>query len=167
MFVEIWAIYKVTQLVAHPLLSSALVLSAMFAASGAGAALLTRAGRLRPNRTFAFLSAALVISLLLLPPIVPLFFGQAIGTRALLAVTWVAGPAFFMGFPFPYALARLTEETEVPWALALNGFGSVLGSLLATLIAAHFGFFVLGAIAVAFYLLVAILCRGWRSEISA
>ena len=167
MFVEIWAIYKVTQLVAHPLLASALVLSAMFAASGAGAALLTGAGRLRPTRSLVFLCSAVAISILLLPPIVQLFFAQAIWTRALLAVAWVAAPAFFMGFPFPYALSRLTRETEVPWALALNGFGSVVGSLLAILIAAHFGFLVLGIAAIAFYFLAALLCRGRDPEISA
>lgn len=166
MFVEIWAIYKVTQLVAHPLLASALVLSAMFAASGAGAALLTDAGRLRPTRSLVFLCGAVGISILLLPSIVQLFFAQAIGTRAFLAVAWVAAPAFFMGFPFPYALSRLAEETDVPWALALNGFGSVVGSLLAILIAAHFGFLVLGVAAIAFYLLVALLCRGHGAEIS-
>ena len=167
MFVEIWAIYKVTQLVAHPLLASALVLSAMFTASGAGAALLTDARRLRSTRSLVFLCAAVAISILVLPLIVRLFFAQAIWTRVLLAVAWVAAPAFFMGFPFPYALSRLTRETEVPWALALNGFGSVVGSLLAILIAAHFGFLVLGVTAITFYLLVALLCRGRVPELSA
>jgi hypothetical protein len=38
-------------------------------------------------------------------------------------------------------------------ALALNGFGSVLGSLLATLVAVHFGLLAVATVAIALYAL--------------
>ncbi|HEX8679792.1 MAG TPA: hypothetical protein VF683_07520, partial [Chthoniobacterales bacterium] len=85
------------------------------------------------------------------------FYPHASWLRALAGVIWLAIPAFFMGFPFPNALARLTRDAEVPWALALNGFGSVVGSLLATLVAVHFGFVALSLLAVALYAMVALL----------
>jgi hypothetical protein len=159
MFVEIWAIYKVTELVAHPLLGSALVLSVMLASSGAGALVLGENQRVRPACAFIFLCGALAISILVLPSFMRFAFVQSIWVRAAIAIGWVTAPAFFMGFPFPYALARLSRESEVPWALALNGFGSVLGSLVATLVAVHFGFIALGIAALGFYIVVVLLCR--------
>ncbi|HSH39709.1 MAG TPA: hypothetical protein VK993_13110 [Chthoniobacterales bacterium] len=157
MFVQMWAIYKLTQFVAHPLLAAALVLSAMLAASGAGAVFLTREERRRPALTVAIVCAALFAAALLFPLLMRLFYPQAIGVRVTLALFWLALPAFFMGFPFPYSLSRLTRQTDIPWALALNGFGSVLGSLLATLVAVHFGLLTLAAAAIALYAVVALL----------
>jgi predicted MFS family arabinose efflux permease len=158
MFVQIWAILKLSQFVAHPLLASALVLSAMLIASGAGAAFLTRTAA-HATRKIVFLCAAIVLAIALYPLLSGLFLAQPMWIRLSVAVVWLVLPAFFMGFPFPYSLARLKREAEVPWALALNGFGSVIGALLATLIAVHFGLLALAASAVVAYALVALLAR--------
>ena len=157
MFVQMWAIYKLSQLVAHPLLAAALVLSAMLAASGAGAVILTRGDRRRPGRTVAVVCVAIIVAAALFPVLLRLFYPQPIGVRVGVAIFWLALPAFFMGFPFPFSLSHLTRPTDIPWALALNGFGSVLGSLLATLVAVHFGLLALAAAAIALYALVALL----------
>jgi hypothetical protein len=87
------------------------------------------------------------------------FFPLPTWVRAVTAVIWLAIPAFFMGFPFPYSLGRLSKQSDVPWALALNGFGSVIGALLATLVAVHFGLLALAMAAVVAYALVALLSR--------
>lgn len=160
MFVQIWAIYKLTQFVAHPLLAASLVLSAMLIASGAGAVILTRKQHQRPKMLVWAVCAAITAALLLFPLLMRVFYPHAIWIRAAVAVGWLALPAFWMGFPFPYALARLGQQTDIPWALALNGFGSVVGSLLATLVAVHFGFIVLGCAAVVLYSGVAMLTAG-------
>jgi hypothetical protein len=157
MFVELWAIYKISHLVGQPLLASALVLSAMLGASGAGAALLTQGKGLQPSRTFILIGVALVGAVILAPLIIRFFLPQPLWLRAAAAVIWLIVPAFFMGFPFPYALSRMKRETDVPWALALNGFGSVLGSLLATVIALHFGLAALAITAIASYGVVALI----------
>jgi hypothetical protein len=165
MFVQIWAIYKLSQFVAHPLLAAGLVLSAMLAASGAGAAMLTRAASLRPARTFVLVCASLGVAILLFPMLMWLFFPSSLWLRATLGVLWLAAPAFFMGFPFPYSLGQLVRDTDIPWALALNGFGSVLGSLLATLVAVHFGLLVLALTAAVLYAAVAFVSlRAWRGS---
>jgi predicted MFS family arabinose efflux permease len=78
---------------------------------------------------------------------------------------WIAVPAFFMGFPFPYALGQLRRKDEIPWALALNGFGSVLGSLGATLVAVHFGLTSLALAGVGLYVVVAVLLLASKSEV--
>ena len=157
MFVQMWAIYKLSQFVAHPLLAAALVLSAMLAASGAGAVLLTSGEERRPARTVAFVCGALVLAVALFPLLLRVFYPHAIGVRVAVAILWLALPAFFMGFPFPFSLSRLSRQTDIPWALALNGFGSVLGSLLATLVAVHFGLLAVATVAIALYAIVALL----------
>jgi hypothetical protein len=159
MFVQIWAIYKLSQLLAHPLLAAALVLTAMLSASGAGAFMLVNPREQKARRLIAAACLAILTAALLSPLVLELFYPQATWIRGLIGVIWVAIPAFFMGFPFPYSLARVARETEVPWALALNGFGSVLGSLVATLIAVHFGFLALAVSAAALYGIVSLLVR--------
>ena len=161
MFVQIWAIYKLSQLVAHPLLAAALVLSAMLCASGAGAVFLTARSD-RPRRILGSLCLLLLLAALIFPLLLRAFYPQASWLRAAVGVSWLALPAFFMGFPFPYSLARLAKETDVPWALALNGFGSVIGSLGATLVAVHFGFVALVLSAVALYAVILLLVSQLR-----
>lgn len=157
MFVQIWAIAKLAQLVAHPLLAAALVLSAMLTASGAGAAVLARDTNAHSARSFALLSLCLLVATVLFPLLLRACYSQPTWVRGAAAVVWVALPAFFLGFPFPYSLGRLVREGDVPWALALNGFGSVFGSLGATLVAVHFGFFALAMSAVCLYAVIWLL----------
>ena len=159
MFVQIWAIYKLNQFIAHPLLAAALVLSVMLIASGCGAAVLTQ---WRGPR-FPLLLAALFVAIALFPILLRVLYPHAMPVRVFAAAIWLVLPSFFMGFPFPNALAGLTRTAEVPWALALNGFGSVIGSLLATIVAIHLGLLILGLTAVALYAGVAFLSpRGSR-----
>src|SRR4029434_2938649 len=53
---------------------------------------------------------------------------------------WIGLPLFYLlGGPFPLALSRLDSEA-VPMAWALNGIASVLGSILAVMIAIEWGY---------------------------
>jgi len=169
MFVEIWAIYRMIQFLSWPMTASAVVLTAMLAASGAGAALLAHGAKAPRCRRIA---AGMIVALLLLalaefPALTALSYSRSLPVRALVGGLWIAVPAFFMGFPFPHALAHLKRREEIPWALALNGFGSVLGGLGATLVAVHFGLTALALAAVGLYALVAALACGQRSAASA
>jgi hypothetical protein len=159
MFVQIWAILKLSQFVAHPLLASALVLSAMLTASGAGAVVLTRNSGAGSAWKIALVCGAILLAIALFPLLMSVVFPLPTWVRVITAVIWLAVPAFFMGFPFPYSLSRLSKQSDVPWALALNGFGSVIGALVATLVAVHFGLLVLALAAVVAYALVALLSR--------
>jgi len=47
-------------------------------------------------------------------------------------------------------LAGMAEEA-IPWAWAINGFASVVGAVLATLLAIHLGFAAVILLAVMFY----------------
>jgi hypothetical protein len=88
--------------------------------------------------------------------------------RIALALLLIAPLAFFMGMPFPLALARLRERAPelVPWAWGINGCASVISAILATLLAITFGMSVVIAIAIALYLAAGLLTplRGTASR---
>jgi hypothetical protein len=66
-----------------------------------------------------------------------------------------------MGMPFPTGL-RLVKTVE--WAWALNAAASVLGSVLAMIIAIQFGLTTTLLCAAGAYLLAALFSRTWRGN---
>jgi hypothetical protein len=80
------------------------------------------------------------------------------------SVAVVAPLAFVMGMPFPLALRRLSghDPAAIPWAWGINGTASVLSSMLATLIAVHFGFSLLVVSAALLYGVAALAARSTR-----
>jgi spermidine synthase len=73
----------------------------------------------------------------------------------------IAPLAFFMGMPFPLALARVaaTRAALVPWAWGINGCASVLSAILAILLAMSLGFNAVVVIAIALYVVAAATLR--------
>ena len=64
------------------------------------------------------------------------------------------GPlAFCLGMPFPLALARVGQQYPglVPWAWGVNGCASVVGPILALLLALHWGLTAVVVVAVGLY----------------
>ena len=82
-----------------------------------------------------------MLYVLLLPPLLGELMGLAPGWKVLLTVALIAPLAFCLGMPFPLGLAAVASRAEglVPWAWGINGFASVVATLLATLLAIHFG----------------------------
>jgi hypothetical protein len=66
-----------------------------------------------------------------------------------------------MGVPYPTAMTRLAEtgEQAIPWTWAINGFASVVGAVLATLLAIHLGFAAVILLAVLIYALACVALR--------
>ena len=73
----------------------------------------------------------------------------------------IAPLAFFMGMPFPLALARVaaTRAALVPWAWGINGCASVLSAVLAILLAMSLRFNAVVVIAIALYVVAAATLR--------
>jgi hypothetical protein len=66
-----------------------------------------------------------------------------------------------MGLPFPSGL-RLVDQSNrglTPWAWAVNGFASVVGAVGGTTLAVSVGFTTLVLVAMALYVLAAVLVR--------
>jgi hypothetical protein len=62
--------------------------------------------------------------------------------RAGISAVLIAPLGIFMGMPFPLGLKRLARENPglIPWAWGVNGCASVMGSVLALVLAQAIGF---------------------------
>ena len=82
-----------------------------------------------------------ILYILALPPLFAALIALPDLAKIPLSLALIAPLAFFMGMPFPLALARLRASAPhlVPWAWAINGCASVLSAILATLLAMTFG----------------------------
>lgn len=164
MFMEIAFIQKFVLFLAHPLYAVAVVLCAflVFAALGSWFAGRWQARNIVPLAVMAIGA----ISLLYLA-ILPLLFQALIhlpdAAKILISVLLIAPLATCMGVPFPTGMMRLagTNNDAIPWAWAINGFASVVGAVLATLLAIHLGFAAVILLAVLIYGLACAALRGF------
>jgi spermidine synthase len=164
MFIEIAFIQKFVLFLSHPLYAVAVVLCAFLVFAGIGSRL---SRRLPPHTGPALrqpLSAVVlaigVFALLCLtvqPWLVQYAMRLPDAARIVIAIALIAPLAVFMGMPFPLGLTE-TEAADarlVPWAWAVNGCASVIGAVLATLLAIHVGFTLVVAIALGLYAIAA------------
>jgi len=81
--------------------------------------------------------------------------------KAVLTIVLIAPLAFMMGLPFPLGLSRVSAEAPglVPWAWAIHGCASVVGAVLAGILAMHFGFTAVVCSALMLYALAAAVFR--------
>ena len=76
----------------------------------------------------------------------PLVFQAALGLplamRVIVALAVIAPLGVMLGMPFPTGLGVVAEEAPglVPWAWGINGFFTVIGTILALMFAMMFGF---------------------------
>jgi hypothetical protein len=111
---------------------------------------------LRPVVVAAGCIAVIVLLyVLVLPALFVLLSALPQGARLAAAAALVAPLAFWMGMPLPLAIGRLGGPQLVAWAWGLNGFASVVGAVLATLLAVHLGFNGVLLLASALYLAAA------------
>ena len=148
MTLEILLIKRSGLVMGPPAVTAAIVLASFLVSSGLGSHV---AGRMMVrDRHPRWIFPAIVLlsgsAYLLIPSLLTL----PLPARALILFFIAAPPAFAMGFPFPSALMLFEREREslVPWAWALNGYASVIGSSLAGVMAVTMGYgalFLLGA----------------------
>ena len=156
MFIEIAFIQKFTLLLPHPLYAVAVVLCAFLLFAGLGSRYSERlqGGVWRPVLAILPLAASY---LLLLPWLLRSAVALPDALKIPLAVALIAPLAFCMGMPFPRGLAALASHSPsaVPWAYGINACTSVIGAVLATLLAIHLGFSGVIVLAAALYGLAA------------
>ena len=162
LLIEIAFIGRFTIILSHPVLALVVVLAAFLLFAGAGSYLSARRapgasitgpviGIAAVATTYALLSSHITAALVGAPPAVKIAAAFAL----------IAPLATLMGMPFPRALARLNavDPSLLPWAWGINGCASVIGAVLATLLAIHIGHTVVILSGVVLYL-VAGVCAG-------
>ncbi|MFQ5938338.1 MAG: spermidine synthase, partial [Acidiferrobacterales bacterium] len=169
-FVEIAFIQKLTLFLSHPLYAVGVVLSGFLVFAGLGSGYSRRlAGHLQNGRVSPVGVAVMAVTAITLTYLVllPVLSRQLIALtdpmRVALSLALIAPLAFFMGMPFPLGLARVSAHASafIPWAWGVNGFASVVSATLATLLAIHFGFTLVVALALALYVFAALMLPKW------
>jgi len=144
LFLEIAFMQRLTLFLGHPLYAIAIVLASFLVFGGLGSGASARFG----TRRAPLIVAALAVLALVVVRFLPL--GLPDVAKVAMSIALIAPLAFAMGMPFPLGLRRLASD-DIPWAWGINGTASVIASMLATLIAVHFGFSVLVLIAAGLY----------------
>jgi hypothetical protein len=141
MLLEVSLMQRYTLFLGSPTYAFALVLATLLVGAGVGSALSSRLQRRAP-----LVFGGLVVLVLCHAWIVPHLLGAALEqgalTRAALSAVTIFPLGVLLGVPFPLAMARLSarEDSVVGWAWAANGCTSVVGPVLAVLLAIDVGF---------------------------
>jgi hypothetical protein len=162
--VEISLIQRFVLFLGHPTYALTVVVFLLLLSSGAGSVAarhrITSGGKVLP--LLGLIAAFIVGNVVLLPWLLSAAVGLPFAIKLVISALVLAPLGFLMGMPFPTGL-RLVKTVE--WAWALNAAASVLGSVMAMIIAIHFGLTVTLLCAAVAYLLAAVCSRTWRSAI--
>jgi hypothetical protein len=155
--IEIAFIQKFTLFMGNPTYSVAVVLFAILTAAGCGSFLSGKFQK-NPKRALAVVVPAIVVLCGVVLTASPLIFraclGYPIAIRVLVAILLIAPLALVMGMPFPLGITLTNRISSplIPWVWAINGYATVIGSVLCVILALVFGFKVVIFIACGIYL---------------
>jgi len=147
LFIEIALMQKFILFLHHPIYTIPVVLSAFLIFAGIGSILSQFLLKKIAYKRLLNLSIStiIIISLLytgILPPLFDTFISLLMPIKILLVLIIIAPLAIAMGMPFPLALDYLGKNAPefISWAWGINGYASVISTVLATLLAIHMGF---------------------------
>lgn len=164
--VEITFIQRFVLFLGHPTYALTVVVFLMLLSSGVGS-VVSKKWIANPERVWLPLltiAAALMIYVWILPPALHRLIGSPFAAKLAVSALMLAPLGFAMGTPFPAGLRALAANRaehgdSIEWAWAMNAASSVLGSVLAIVIAIQCGLNVTLICGAAAYLL-ALLLRG-------
>ena len=162
MFLEIAFIQKFTLLLGHPIYAISTALAGFLVFAGIGS-LRTKQFNIEKSRLLLWITSAIgaiaFIYLLLLPNLFEPMQQLPQWGKVIICLLLIAPPAFLMGMPFPIGLTSLGNKASglTPWAWGINGCASVIGAILASLLAVEIGFSGLVLSAIGGYLLAALV----------
>jgi hypothetical protein len=160
MFFEITLIQRLTLFLGYPTYSLTVTLASILLFTGIGALLSSRFAQ-SPGRVILPLLVAIVALALFyqfgLPELTDALLSAPLAVRVLTAFVVLAPLGVCLGMFMPLGLgtvSRLTDSSReyVAWSWAINGFASVVGAVLTTILAMSFGFEIVLWIALAAYL---------------
>ncbi len=154
---EVTLMQKLTLFLGHPMYSLTVTLAALLGFTGLGSLLSGRCrGALshRPWLVPAALAVLVALFWALSPGLVQRFITWPLYGRMALTVGLLAPLGLVLGVPFAYGLRRLEvfNGSLVPWAWAINGCFTVVGSILTVVLSMNLGF--------SFVLLFAVVAYG-------
>lgn len=163
-FIEISLIQKYILFIGYPVYAVAVILFSLLISAGAGSYFSNRYSE-KPFALLRIAVMAIVVLTLAQMFVVPLLFRQFLAVpfsmRLVLSVLFLLPSGFFMGIPFPVGLSWTSKNFEgfVPWAWGMNGYATVIGSVLSVIIALNFGFRIVLLTAILIYILAYVMLR--------
>ena len=154
--IEICLIQRLVLFLGAPVYSISTVLGSLLVFAGVGSLVANRIV-IRENTVemVLWMTTAVVVFLhLMIPVITDLFLHLAFSGRMCITIGLVGIFGFFMGMPLPTGfryLKSMNSEQIIPWAWAINGCFTVIGSALTVVIAPNYGFSVVFFLAAALY----------------
>jgi hypothetical protein len=159
MFIEMAGIYKYQLYLHHPALAMIVVLSSMILGAGLGSLHSGAIPETRKESLIAAYSGGVVLGVIALFFIVPLWGHRVLlwlPMAALLPLVSMAFAAlgFLLGHVVPLAIDRYgyNQSNLLAWCWAITVTGSVLGTVLASLLARDFGMFSIAVLGILCYL---------------
>jgi hypothetical protein len=144
--VEVTFIQRFVLFLGHPTYALTVVVFLMLLSSGAGSVISRRwiAEPQRVWRPLLTIAATLLLYVWILPQILNRMVGTPFAAKLIISALILMPAGFAMGMPFPAGLRALAANRgkygdSIEWAWAMNAASSVLGSVLAIVIAIEFG----------------------------
>jgi spermidine synthase len=170
--VEIAFIQRFVLFLGHPTYALTVVVFLLLLSSGAGS-LASRRWRDKAGRSvlaLAVIASTILVYVLALPWILDTLVGLPFAIKLAVSATLLAPLGFAMGMPFPSGLQALdraqtgaARDNAVEWAWAMNAGSSVLGSVLAMVVAIQFGLNITLACGAGAYLAALLFSKTLRS----
>ncbi len=147
MFVEINLIQNFVKLFGNITHSAAFVILVMLTSSGLGS---YTSKKFKDKKIFFTIVSLIILFYFFIGDIISYILILDFYLSLVLSALIIIPLGFFMGMPFPLGISK-EKKGNVPWAFAVNGAASVLGSIAALILAIFFGFSVVLAFAALFY----------------
>jgi len=166
--IQIALIQKFTLFLGQPVYTMLTVISTMLIFSGIGAKYSVKLTGSKKNIQYIFLGIVVYTFLigLVSPYLFDAFVSLGLLLRIIITVVMIAPLSFLLGVPFPTGISAISNDDSrmvgVSWAV--NGFFSVIGTVITMILAMMFGFKIMFFIAGVFYL-IALLFMTIRNRI--
>ncbi len=144
MFVEIVLIQQMTLYLGSPVYAAAFVITLLLVCSGLGSFRSSRISQRTggPGKVLAAIVLLLLIYNFILGPVLEVTVTGSLSVKLALTLVFIIPLAFLMGMPFPVAIRYLSSSSElqIPWAWGVNGYFSVISTVIAIIISVEAGY---------------------------
>ncbi|MCG8569227.1 MAG: hypothetical protein MJB14_03730, partial [Spirochaetes bacterium] len=166
--IEMPLIQKFVYLLSYPVYSFSIILGSLLISSGLGSYWSEKLFSQAKGILFVTIIIGIIITfyILFLDKMISLALKWPISFRIAFSLLLIMLPGFFMGIPFPLALSYLktVQPESAKWALSINGFFSVISTILAAVIAVFCGFQVVLIIAWVGYLTAGLISLSFKTS---
>lgn len=144
MLIEIPLIQKFILFIGHPTLTFSIVIATLLTGGGLGSLLAAKIKQFSIIIPATFITIYSLLLMVLLPPIFTLGQGNILVVKLLITIVVLLPLGLALGIPFPKGIMFMentpTTKSLIPLMWGINGWTSVLGSIIALMIAMVSGY---------------------------